>query len=580
MPDRSHHSYSSVDTLSHCSDYVTLIRGRAEHTPTQLAYAYLERGTELGRALDYRSFDSEVRRLAARLQAHDAAGQRVLLLLPSTLDYVIAYFACLYAGAIAVTLDGSATAKHLARLRSIAADAQPALILAHASTRAALGPQAAQLGHAMWLDVDAPPSHSADDWRWPGVRGDSLAMLQYTSGSIGEPKGVMISHANLLFQGAYLERLLGFGPQDVTVTWLPHFHDMGLILGLLQAAYTGFPCYLMTPTSFIKQPMAWLRALSRLGGTFSPAPNFAYDLCVAQYQPERDADLDLSRWQVALNGAEPVRKSTLERFAATFAPHGFRREALTVGYGMAEATLAISTTARAQVPRSVAARQNALVCGRVQTAGKDESSCDLVSCGRVERGSEAVIVSATLEPLPANEIGEILVGGGSRALGYWRRPEQTRETFEVYLADGRGPYLRTGDLGFIDDVGELYVSGRAKDVLIIHGQNHWPQDLELSAERSHAAVRPHFVAAFSVEIAGREQAVLVAELIDDRLDAYAREQIAACMRTAVAAAHDLRVADIVFVAHGQLPKTTSGKLQRQRCKAAYQAGAWTRQEAC
>lgn len=581
MLDRSTFSHSEAETATD-RDYVSLLRRRATQTPTQLAYAYLERGETVARSLDYRELDVEARRRAAALQSLGATGQRVLLLLSSDLDYVVSFFACLYAGAVAVTLDSGCSAKHLARLHSVVCDAAPTVVVSTAATRAKILANA-DAGHPLaslaWLYVDTPPSRAPEDWRRPPLGGDSLALLQYTSGSIADPKGVMVTHENLLFQGQYLQRLLGFSPDDVTVTWLPHFHDMGLILGVLQAAFTGFPCYLMTPPSFIKRPLAWLRALSRLGGTFSPAPNFAYDLCVQCYDPKQDQQLDLRSWRVALNGAEPVRRPTLERFAATFEPHGFDARAFCIGYGMAEATLAISTTARSLSPRSIDAQAEALTDGRVVPARADERRHAIVSCGRTVAGSEAIVVGRDLTPVPAFTIGEILVGGGSRASGYWGRPEQTRETFEVTLADGRGPYLRTGDLGFVDDTDELHVTGRAKDLLILNGKNHWPQDLELSAESCHPDVRPHFVAVFAVDVDAREQAVLAAELSTKVVDAAALEQVATTIRAAVARDHDVRLADVVFLEKGQLPKTTSGKLQRQRCRALYLRGQWRLQGA-
>ena len=568
---------SATETPARFTNYVSLMRGRAERSPDQLAYVHLDRGDTPNEQFTYQTLDRDARRLAVILQSMGATNQRVLLLLASDLHYVVSFFACLYAGAVAVTLDSSTKPKHLARLQTIVRDAEPAVVLATATTRRAVMSQPgadAIFGAAAWLDVDDLPAADPDDWRPGIVRGDTLAFLQYTSGSIADPKVVMITHENLLFQGAYLERLLGFTPEDVTVTWLPHFHDMGLILGVLQASYTGFPCYLMTPTSFIKRPMCWLEAISRFGGTFSPAPNFAYDLCVQSFDPASSGPLDLSSWKVALNGAEPVRKSTLDRFCATFGSFGFDPAAFCVGYGMAEATLAISTTTRALAPRSVRARPESLLDHRVIVAGDGEDSREIVSCGRTELGSEAIVVSPDeLAPLPNNVIGEILVGGGSRASGYWRRPDQSRATFEVFLADGRGPYLRTGDLGFVDDAGELYVAGRDKDLLIINGKNHWPQDLEISAEACHPAVRPHFVAAFCVEIEGREQAVLVAELQIEADEAELR-QVAATIRTTIAREHDLRLAQIVFLDRGQFPKTTSGKLQRQQCRALHQRDQW------
>jgi acyl-CoA synthetase (AMP-forming)/AMP-acid ligase II len=449
-----------------------------------------------------------------------------------------------------------------------------------------------------WLATDNIASALEERWQGPGVSGDTLALFQYTSGSTAAPKGVMISHANLLHNSAYINHAFELTPDSVSVTWLPAFHDMGLVDGIIQPLYTGFPCFLMSPQSFLQRPVRWLQAVSRYQATHSGAPNFAYDLCVSKITPDQRRTLNLSGWRSAYNGAEPIRTGTLERFAEAFQPCGFRLSSFYPCYGLAEATLMVSggflqdASIRCTV-QAPALAQNQVVEASVQ----QQNVRTLVGCGHAMPECKTKIVIAHPESLTQcslGEVGEIWVSGPSIAQGYWNRLEETERTFRAYLADtGEGPFLRTGDLGFLKD-DELFVTGRLKDLIIIDGRNHYPQDIELTAEQSHPDIRAGCCAAFSVDVADEERLVVAAE-VDRRYQPEHHQQgvgpesnprgrrlldteaVVRAIRRAVAEEHGVRAHAVVLLTAGSIPKTSSGKVQRHACRADFLAGAWTRE---
>ncbi|HEY9422517.1 MAG TPA: AMP-binding protein, partial [Thermoanaerobaculia bacterium] len=374
----------------------------------------------------------------------------------------------------------------------------------------------------------------------------ALAFLQYTSGSTADPKGVMVTHANLLHNERMIGAAFGMDEESVVVGWLPLYHDMGLIGNVLQPLHAGARCVLMSPVSFLQRPMRWLEAISRYRATTSGGPNFAYELCLRKADPEALAGLDLASWRVAFNGAEPVRPSTLERFAETFAPCGFRPEAFYPCYGLAEATLFVTGGERGSWPRISGSR---------------------VSCGHAWMGQRlAVADPETGMELPTGVEGEIWIAGPSVARGYWKNAEATVQDFNAFLETGEGPFLRTGDLGVLDG-GELYVTGRIKDLIILRGRNLYPQDIELTAERSHPDLRPGNGAAFSVEIAGEERLVVVHEVERRRREGF--EEVAEAVRRAVAEEHEAQVHEVVLIRTAGLHKTSSGKVQRGLCRRLY-----------
>jgi acyl-CoA synthetase (AMP-forming)/AMP-acid ligase II len=421
-----------------------------------------------------------------------------------------------------------------------------------------------------WLLLPEPAADAASRWKPPDIQQDSLALLQYTSGSTAVPKGVMVSHGNLISNSEQSRRCFKLDPEARGVSWLPPYHDMGLMGCLLQPVYTGFPVYLLTPLSFLQRPLRWLQAISKFRATISGAPDFAYSLCVRRIGIEERNALDLGCWKVAFNGAEPIRSQTMERFAAAFSASGFDRNAFSPCYGLAEATLQVSGQYRQ--PHSVSLSWSALESNRVcpvEDASADDTAV-FVGCGRADE-HVAIVSPHSLNRCAAGSIGEIWVRGPNVARGYWNRPEESEQTFRAYIADsGEGPFLRTGDLGFIAD-GQLFVTGRIKDLIIIAGRNHYPQDIERTAEDSHPSIRPSGCAAFTIHIDGEEHLVIAAELekraLEDDITA-----VSYAIKRAVAESHDLQVRQVVTVRAGAVPKTSSGKIQRHACRAAFLAG--------
>ncbi|HWS53533.1 MAG TPA: condensation domain-containing protein, partial [Pyrinomonadaceae bacterium] len=423
-----------------------------------------------------------------------------------------------------------------------------------------------------WLVTDGGEGGArAGDWREPSVTPETLAFLQYTSGSTGDPKGVMVTHGNVLHNSALIAHGFRYTPATECVTWLPLYHDMGLIGGVLQPLYGGFTNTLLSPLSFVRNPFGWLKTISAYGADLSGAPNFAYELCARRVTDEQRAALDLRSWEVAFVGAEPIRRATLERFAAAFAPCGFRREAFLPCYGLAEATLIVSCGTRGAGPSTHAADRAALEQHRVLDAAAEADAGLFNGCGKPLPSQQVALVNPETRALcRPDEVGEVWVSGPSVARGYWGRPEETAATFDARLADtGEGPFLRTGDLGYLRG-GELFISGRLDDLMIIRGRNHYPQDIEQTVERSHPALRPHAGAAFLVESADEEQLVVVQEL-ERRRHAEPRAVIEA-VRLAVADAHGVQPHAVVLVGPGAVPKTSSGKIRRKACRAKYLEG--------
>jgi acyl carrier protein len=557
---------------------IDLLGWRATHQPEREAYTFLGDGEAEESSVNYRELERQAQYVASRLQsAGVAAGERVLLLYPPGLEYVAAFLGCLYAGVIAVPAYPPRLGRPTSRLQAIAADSKATValttthILSNLERRLAHAPEIKSL---LWLATD-DGKDSAREWHPPEIDGSTLAFLQYTSGSTAAPKGVMVTHGNLLHNLAMIYHGVGHTPLSQMVSWLPPYHDMGLIGGVLQPLYGGFPAALMPPVSFLQRPLGWLRAISRLGADTGGGPNFAYDLCASKITPEERATLDLSSWTVAFNGAEPIRQETLERFAATFAPCGFRREAFYPTYGLAEATLIVSGNSKATPPVELSVEGAGLERDRVvvASAGK-KGTRTLVGCGRVLADQQiAVVDPESLARCPNDQVGEIWVSGPSVAKGYWDRPEDTEHAFQAYLADtGEGPFLRTGDLGFLHDE-ELFVTGRLKDLIVIRGLNHYPQDIEQTVERSHVALRPDGCAAFSVTSDEGEQLVVVQELERRYVRNADVSEVFAAVRRAVAEHHELQVHAIVLVRTGSIPKTSSGKIQRRATRAAYADGS-------
>ncbi|MFJ2261648.1 aminotransferase class I/II-fold pyridoxal phosphate-dependent enzyme [Streptomyces sp. NPDC087844] len=582
-----------------------LLRRHLDHRPDALAYRFLD-GTDAGRAGDgsageageaegaeqgeswnYRELDLRTRAVAALLQREGLTGKPVLLLHPPGLDYVAGFLGCLYAGAIAVPAyppDTRRFGQTMPRLAAIARDSGAT----HALTTEALSRFAATKRREMdslglaglrWLTLSELGTAGAGDWHEPSVGSDATAFLQYTSGSTSSPKGVMVSNGNLLHNLRSIHRRLEHDAGSGMVSWLPPYHDMGLIGGILTPLYGGFPAHLMSAMSFVRQPLLWLRTLSRTRASTSVAPNFGFEHCVRRITDEQRDGLDLSHWRLALNGAEPVRADTLDLFTERFAPCGFERRALLPCYGLAEATLMVTGVGAHEPPPVGAFASAALSSGVAESVpdtavtevpevpeSRGERAVRLVGCGPAVEGVDVAIVDPGTRRRIDSEghVGEIWIAGGSVAHGYWGRPETSEVTFRARI-EGEGPtaFLRTGDLGFLKG-GHLHVVGRIKDVVIVQGRNHYPQDVERTMERADEAVRAGSGAAFSIEIDGAEELVVVHEVESRRLDGA--PALLAKLRTAIAEEHDVAPHAVVLLKRSTVHKTTSGKIQRQACK--------------
>ncbi|MDF5727061.1 MAG: condensation domain-containing protein [Rhizonema sp. PD38] len=558
-----------------CATIVDILRYRSLKTPHKQAFTFLEDGETQESTLTYYELDRRSRAIATQLQTEGLSGQRALLLYPPGLDYLSAFFGCLYAGVVAVPAYPPRNERKTDRILAISTNAQARVALTTTAilpTLQSILTQQTNIENFCWIVTDNLTQGLEDSWRQPEINADTLAFLQYTSGSTGTPKGVMLSHGNLLHNAAVTYQIMEHSPGSKFVSWLPVYHDMGLIGGILQPLYGGFGCILMSPPSFLQRPYRWLQAISRYKGTTSGGPNFAYEHCIQKITQQQKETLDLSSWSVAFNGAEPIWQETLERFARAFGECGFRPEAFYPCYGMAEATLMVSGGIQKALPDVKTVEKFALSQNRIVSASAESKDTQtFVSCGQTIPQQQIVIVNAeTLTRCSPDEIGEIWVSGPSVGQGYWDSPDLTEQTFHASLKDtGVGAFLRTGDLGFLHN-GELYITGRAKDLIIIRGRNLYPQDIELTAERSHSSLRSGSGAAFSIEIENEERLVVVQEL-EFRAKPNLEEVIAG-IRQAVTEEHEVQVYAVVLVKPGTISKTSSGKIQRRATKADFQAG--------
>ena len=563
--------------LPELSTLVDLLQGRASRLPGKTGYTFLADGEEAETNLTYGELDERARAIAVMLKSVGATGQRVLLLYPSGVDYIAAFFGCLYAGAVAVPAYPPRLNRNLLRLQTIVADAQATVALTTVPILTRIEPlfeKTPELRGLRWLNTDRLDLKLSEEWEKPSLGSETLAFLQYTSGSTSVAKGVMVSHGNLLHNERMIARAFEQTEDSITVGWLPLYHDMGLIGNVLQPLYTGTPCILMSPMAFLQRPFRWLQAISRYRATTSGGPNFAYDLCVNKINAEQRELLDLSSWSVAYNGSEPVRAETLERFAATFEPSGFRREAFLPCYGLAEATLLVSGAQKTNAPLFKTFQTEALERNRAVAASfsEDANLRTLVGCGKPPAEQQVVIVDPeTLAACEPGNVGEVWVAGPNVTHGYWNRPDETEHVFHARLAKtNEGRFLRTGDLGFIEE-GQLFVTGRLKDLIIIRGLNHYPQDIEFTVESCHPSLRPGGGAAFSVEVNGDERLVVVQEV--NHRQRPDLPLVLETIRQAIADEHEVQVHSLVLVKAGEIPKTSSGKIQRGACRARFLAGS-------
>ncbi|HVX40327.1 MAG TPA: beta-ketoacyl synthase N-terminal-like domain-containing protein, partial [Gemmatimonadaceae bacterium] len=560
-----------------------VLRRRAAHQAERVAYRYLADGESETAMLTYAALDERARAVASAMQAIAERGDRALLLYPPGLEFVEAFFGCLHAALIAVpAYPPSGRKASMQRLVGIARDSGATVAMTTAALLPSLSALAAEtpgLERLRWIATDAVGSEHAARWSPTAPSADDLALLQYTSGSTGTPKGVMVTHGNLVSNSLIIQEGFELTPDSVSVTWLPSFHDMGLVDGILQPVFTGFLGVVMPPAAFLQRPARWLEAISRYGGTHAGGPNFAYDLLARRVTAEERSRLRLHTWLSAYNGAEPVSADVIELFAATFAEAGFQARFSYPCYGLAEGTLMVTGSDMAAPPVIVRVDADALRGGAVRIVSDESEARDtrpLVSSGHPWRDTRVAIVDPdTGRALGEREVGEIWASGSTIAAGYWNRPEETDAVFGGRIAaSGEGPFLRSGDLGFVHD-GQLFVAGRIKDLIIIRGRNHYPQDIETTVGRCHAALRPGCGAAFGLEIDGEERLVVAHEVDRQALARLDADAVFAAVRRALAEEHDVLVERVILLKTATVPKTSSGKIQRSRCRAMYLAGELT-----
>ncbi|WP_239476633.1 fatty acyl-AMP ligase [Nocardia arizonensis] len=546
-----------------------ILRRRAVDEPDRTAYVFLDdTGAECA-SLTYRELHERALAVAGALAVRCAPGDRALLVFPQCLDFIVAYFGCLYAGVIAVPVNPPRHTGVQASTRAVVADCDPAAVLTlevfTESLRAVLGPLCAA---RHWIAADAPDAAPTTE----PVRSepDSVAFLQYTSGSTSTPKGVMVTHRNLVANEEMIREAFGHDRDSTVVGWAPFFHDQGLIGNVLQPLYVGATAVLMSPVTFIRRPLLWLSTISRYRAHTSGGPNFAFDACVARATAGAHGDWDLSSWQVAFNGAEPIREQTLRRFAETFAPYGFDAAALYPCYGLAESTLMVSASAKGRGAVTIEADVEALGQRRYVPAA-DGPARTLVGSGAIMAAERVRIIDPdTGLPCPPDRAGEIWIAGDHVAQGYWRNAEATEHTFRARCADDPDrDHLRTGDLGLLVD-GELYVVGRLKDMIIVRGRNYYPHDIEFTVQRAHPALRAGGSAAFAVPGRDGEKLVVVQEIRRD-YTGDADADIAGAIRAAVLREHDLAIGELVLTVAGQLGKTSSGKIMRSAARQRHLA---------
>lgn len=566
----------AIEKLFTVKTIIDLLQQRALAHGPEILYTFLEDGEGMESHLSYTALTERVSRLGERLKAAGLTGERVLLFYPAGLEYIVGFFSCLYAGITAVPLYPPRKNQSILRLLSVITDAKPAAILTTAQIAADVHERFAigETAHIQWIVDDLATSDTATAWTPAAVDTHDIAFLQYTSGSTGNPKGVMVTHHNLLRNQEMIFEAYGNIERAVVVGWLPLYHDMGLIGNLLQALYAGGRLCFMSPFSFLQKPYRWLQAISRYKGQICGGPNFAYELCADRITEAQLAALDLSSWRVAFNGAEPVHAGTLEKFAGRFSSCGFRQDAFYPCYGMAEATLMVSGTKLAGKVTlchvDTALMEQHILHYTERTANSDKYT-RLVSCGLPVQQQAIIVDPLTREQQPEHMIGEIWIRGDNVTKGYWNNETATRDAFHATTTTTEQRWLRTGDLGFLKN-GELYVTGRLKDLIIIRGRNIYPQDIERVMQDAHPALQPFAGAAFAITADNGEKLVVVQELQRSHCLHPDVDNVVQAIRTAITQHYEIPVHAVCLLRTGTIFKTSSGKIQRSACKKAFLEG--------
>lgn len=555
---------------------IELLERRAAAHPDALAFSYLKDGAVDTGAVTFGELLTRVKAVAGSLQAQGLSGQAALLLYPPGIEFIVGFYACLFAQIVAIPAVPPRINRNLGNLDAIMADAKTSLIL----TCDALLPKLQEIFCDSTLApqyriIDTEPLQGCDATAWhrPSVSRSDLAFLQYTSGSTGSPKGVMVGHGNLLHNHEAQRLFFGLDERSRHVSWLPHYHDMGLIGNIMQSVYLGTPCWLMSPSAFIKNPAYWLRAITKYRATASGAPNFAYQYCVDRINESQIQDLDLSSWEVAYNGAEPVRAATIQAFQQRFVKHGLRESAMYPCYGMAEATLVITGGGREAPPVINHFHKLELEQHRIVPVPADHLEAHaLVGCGRAAAGSDQlirIVDPATGLALGSNMCGEIWVSSGSVCQGYLHKPDLSEQVYRARLPGSDREFARSGDFGFFNDQGELFITGRLKELLIVRGRNHYPTDIEQVIQNAHPALAKDSGAAFAIEVGGQERVVVVQELTRDASSRFNLDAIVSAASAALSEAFELQLYSLVLIRPGRIPKTSSGKIQRNAAKRQF-----------
>ncbi|MFC1878645.1 fatty acyl-AMP ligase [Chloroflexota bacterium] len=549
---------------------VEILQQRAKEIPDETAFIYLDQGEIETERVTFGGLDAQARGIAAYLQSVAKPGDRALLIYPTGLDFVRAMYGCLYAGVIPIPTNPPGRNRSVRRLQAIAMDAQADLGLTTPQFLQLLDlykDQFPDLAGLNWIHHGNYDYSAGDSWQKPDLHPEKLAFIQYTSGSTNLPKGVMISYKNLAYNHASInsKRIREVGETGVLLTWTPLFHDMGLIVGVFHGVFDAQLSVLMNPITFIQSPIRWLKAIDKYKATFSGGPNFAYEICVNKITPDQCEGLDLSIWKTAFNSAEPVRIETVQAFSEKFAPYGFDSRAFHPAFGLAEGTLVVTGYGNQKEIITYLADKDQFEQGKIAPADPDDpQNCHkLVSCGSPFLEIQMAIVNpTTLQRCQPQEIGEIWVSGDNIAQGYWNRPDETDTTFGAMIADtGEGPFLRTGDLGFVHN-GDLYVTGRFKDLIIVRGRNYYPQDVEFTVQNSHPVMRPGACAAFSFKKNGQEQLVVIQEVRQRELEGETWDDVIMTIRKDIAREHGIRAYCVVLIERGTISKTSSGKIMR------------------
>lgn len=549
--------------------WIEALTHHAQHRGEKLAFAYID---DKGKVVDHLNFGQllqQASKLAGHIQSYCSVGERVLLLYPPGLDYVRAFYACMLAGVVAVPLYSPHNRRKLELIQNIAKDCSPSLALTTAKYAERGATASSEFKTLRWLSTDNIGQLSSHTWLSPELQPDDLAYLQYTSGSTSSPKGVMLSHRVTLNHCTELQQLWDTHTDSVLVSWLPHFHDLGQVFSVLQPVFQGMSSILMSPAVFMQTPHVWLQAITDFGATHSAAPDFAYMHCAQNVSNDNLSTLDLRHWEVAVNGAEPVRNKSILAFHQRFSDYGASLQMHRPSYGLAEATLVVTAHSSSLGPRTVWFDGEKLSRNIVQCCSHENpKALALVSNGYSVPGvAIAVVDPETCQSLGEDMLGEVWVSGGSIGLGYWGKPDEYQPCFAALTrspTDGR-KYLRTGDLGFFHG-GELFIAGRAKDLIIIRGSNHYPQDIELTVECCHPLIRGGYTAAFSVTEDGEELLIIAAERKRHFPSDIDYESVLQQIRSAVVSKHGVSANEILILKPGSISKTTSGKIQRKMCR--------------